>query len=92
MQYRIEMSRRRRGIARLHLPGRRLDIEVVRTRDMAWQVAISDSLRPQAGLVELRAADASDAVWRTARAAIRALAELTGSPLAEELPHLPTGP
>jgi hypothetical protein len=37
----------------------------------------------------LQAASANDAVWRIARAAVRAVSELTNSPLEHELRHDP---
>ncbi len=81
MQYRIEMSSTRKGVARIHLPGRSLELEATQEADAAWRIAVSDSLRPHSGTIELRAPSANDAVWRVARAAIRAVSELTGSPI-----------
>jgi hypothetical protein len=83
MQYRIEMSNPRKGKARIHLPGRRFDLAASPEAGAVWQVALSDSLRPDRGIVTLPAANASDAVWRVARAAIRAVSELTDSPIDE---------
>ena len=40
-----------------------------------------------ANVVALHAASANDAVWRVARAAVRAVSELTNSPIDEELRH-----
>ena len=81
MQYRIELSTTRKGAAQVHLPGRRLDLEVTREEAPAWQVCVKDSLARRSGIVELRAANAGDAVWRVARAAVKAVSELTHTPL-----------
>ncbi len=87
MQYRIEISTSREGVARIHLPGRSLELEA-RADNEGWQVAVVDPLRPtqsDASIVALRAANANDAVWRVARAAVRAISELTNNPLDDEL-------
>jgi hypothetical protein len=88
MQYRIEISTSREGLARIHLPGRSLELEA-RAEDGGWRVAIVDPLQPAASdtanTVALNAASANDAVWRVARAAVRAVSELTDSPLDHEL-------
>jgi len=85
MQYRIEISSTKKGVARLHLPGRRLELEARRELNAAWQVAVGDSRIVESGIVSgivnVRAGNANEAVWRVARAAVRAIAELTGSPL-----------
>jgi hypothetical protein len=90
MQYRIEISTTREGVARIHLPGRSLELEA-RADDGGWQVAVVDPQLPPsaraANTVALRAASANDAVWRVARAAVRAVSELTHSPLENELRH-----
>jgi hypothetical protein len=92
MQYRIEISTIREGVARIHLPGRSLELEA-RADDGGWQVAVYDPQRPAepdaANTVALHAASANDAVWRVARAAVRAVSELTNSPLDDELRHDP---
>lgn len=92
MQYRIEISTSREGVARVHLPGRSLELEA-RAEDGAWQVAVVDPRLPasqRAGnSIALHAASANDAVWRVARAAVRAVSELTNSPLDHELRHEP---
>jgi len=92
MQYRIEISTSREGVARIHLPGRSLELEA-RADDGGWRVAIVDPQQPapaEAGnTVALTAASANDAVWRVARAAVRAVSELTNSPLEHELRHDP---
>jgi hypothetical protein len=81
MQYRIELSSTKRGMARIHLPGRRLDLETAGAAGAGFRVAISDPEQPPPGIVDVRAATANEAVWRVARALVRAVSELTGSPL-----------
>lgn len=92
MHYRIEISTSREGVARIHLPGRSLELEA-RADDGRWQVAVVDSQSPPPqdvpNTVALHAASANDAVWRVARAAVRAVSELTNSPLDHELRHDP---
>jgi len=93
MQYRIEISTSREGVARIHLPGRSLELEA-RADDGGWQVAVIDPQNPPpqdaaANTVALYAASANDAIWRVARAAVRAVSELTNSPLDDELRHDP---
>ena len=92
MQYRIEISSSREGVARIHLPGRSLELEA-RAGDGGWRVAVFDPQQPlpsDAGnTIALNAASANDAVWRVARAAVRAVSELTNSPLEHELRHDP---
>ena len=91
MQYRIEISTSREGVARIHLPGRSLELEA-RADDGGWQVAVIDPQQPVRtadNTVALNAASANDAVWRVARAAVRAVSELTNSPLEHELRHDP---
>jgi|SRR4051794_18644192 hypothetical protein len=85
MRYRIELSRTRKGFARIQLPGRELELEAKQKSGSDWDVAVSDPAGPSAGSIELRAADENDAVWRVARAAVRAVSELTGSPIEEDL-------
>ncbi|HTW53438.1 MAG TPA: hypothetical protein VME45_16220 [Stellaceae bacterium] len=90
MQYRIEISTSREGVAHIHLPGRSLELEA-RADDGGWQVAVVDPQVPGSAenTVALAAASANDAVWRVARAAVRAVSELTNSPLDDELRHDP---
>jgi|SRR5215469_5103340 len=92
MQYRIEISTSREGVARIHLPGRSLELEA-HADDGGWQVAVVDPQHPvetaEGNTVALHAASANDAVWRVARAAVRAVSELTNSPLDDELRHDP---
>jgi hypothetical protein len=89
MQYRIEIANGRDGVARVHLPGRSLELEASADGSKAWRVAVTDPHLPAAGSVALRAASANDAVWRVARAAVRAVSELTGSPIEGGLRHDP---
>jgi hypothetical protein len=92
MQYRIEISTNREGVARIHLPGRSLELEAHGDPDAGWQVAVVDPRNPprdDSNTVLLQAASANDAVWRVARAAVRAVSELTNSPLDDELRHDP---
>jgi hypothetical protein len=84
MRYQIEISTIRRGAARVHLPGRILELEARRVSDTGWDVSVADARGGKSGAVSLSAASANDAVWRVARAAARAWAELTGTPLEEE--------
>ena len=92
MQYRIEISANREGVARIHLPGRSLELEA-RRDDGGWQVAVVDPESPPANqgdhTIALQADSANDAIWRVARAAVRAVSELTNSPLPVELRHDP---
>jgi hypothetical protein len=85
MRYRIELSRTRKGFARIQLPGRELALEAKQKSGSDWEVAVSEVSGPRSGSIELRAADDTDAVWRVARAAVRAVSELTGSPIEEDL-------
>jgi hypothetical protein len=93
MQYRIEISTNREGVARIHLPGRSLELEAREDNGAGWQVAVVDPHDPlrtgPSNTIALRAASANDAVWRVARAAVRAVSELTNSPLQDELRHDP---
>jgi hypothetical protein len=93
MQYRIEISTSREGVAKVHLPGRSLELEVRGDPAAGWQVAVVDPQNPPpdegAATIAVAAANANDAVWRVARAAVRAVSELTDSPLDDELRHEP---
>ncbi|MGE0259441.1 MAG: hypothetical protein AB7H71_18610 [Alphaproteobacteria bacterium] len=84
MQYRIDMSRSRHGYARVNLPGRVLAIEANRHVGAVWLVGICDAAgtapHSATGSVTVRASSAGEAVWRVARAAVRAVAEITDSP------------
>jgi hypothetical protein len=85
MRYRIELSRTRKGFARIQLPGRELALEAKQKSGSDWEVAVSDVTGSRGGSIDLRAADDNDAVWRVARAAVRAVSELTGNPIEEDL-------
>src|SRR5580658_4149623 len=91
MQYRIELSTSREGVARIHLPGRSIELEARGDPRAGWQVAVSDPRNPPpsptANTVALFAPNANDAVWRVARAAVRAVSELTNTPLDDALRH-----
>jgi hypothetical protein len=92
MQYRIEISTSREGVARIHLPGRSLELEARGDGGTLWEVAVIDPQHPapsDAATVALQASSANDAVWRVARAAVRAVSELTGNPIENELRHDP---
>ncbi|MGH7055462.1 MAG: hypothetical protein ACREFK_16640 [Stellaceae bacterium] len=78
MQYRIELSKTRRGVARIHLPGRIFELETRRLAATEWEVSVSDPAAAKSGTIAVRAMSANDAVWHVARAAVRAVAELTG--------------
>jgi hypothetical protein len=93
MQYRIEISTSREGIAKIHLPGRSLELQAHGDPAAGWQVAVVDPQNPPQDeapdTVTIAAASANDAVWRVARAAVRAVSELTDNPLDGELRHDP---
>jgi hypothetical protein len=92
MQYRIEISTSREGVARIHLPGRSLELEARGDAASGWEVAVVDPQQQRsdkADTVALVAPSANDAVWRVARAAVRAVSELTNSPIEGELRHDP---
>jgi hypothetical protein len=83
MHYRIELSRTRKGFARVQLPGRELAIEAKGRVGLDWEVLLTDlagaSSNSASGTVEVRADDDNDAVWLVARAAVRAVSELTSA-------------
>ena len=84
MRYRIDMSQSRQGYARISFPGRILALEANRHAGPVWLVGISDLAgeAPEEAerSVAVRAGSAGEAVWRVARAAVRAVAEIIGSP------------
>jgi hypothetical protein len=80
MRYRIDMSRSRHGYARVNLPGRVFALEANRHVGPLWLVGICDLAGDVTGSVTVRAGSAGEAVWRVARAAVRAVAEITDSP------------
>jgi hypothetical protein len=89
MRYRIELSNGRSGFARVDLPGRVIEVEAGEHIGPVWRVKLSDQPVAQGsaggGTVTVCADNANDAVWRVARAAVRAVSELTGSPIEGEL-------
>ncbi len=85
MQYRIEISQSRQGYARINLPGRIIVLEATQHVGPVWLVGIQDLTAEAEGSVTVRADNASDAVWRVARAAVRAVSELTDSPIEGEI-------
>lgn len=89
MRYRIELSRTRKGFARIQLPGREIALDARQQGSEGWEVALTDLAGARSGTVAVRAADANEAVWRVARAAVRAVSELTGSPIEGELGNTP---
>jgi len=89
MDYRIEISTTRNGIARVNFPGRVIGLEATQHVGPVWLVNVADQSGDQKGSVTVRADSAGDAVWRVAQAAVRAMAELTDSPLDEELTDNP---
>ena len=93
MQYRIEISTSRDGVAKIHLPGRSLELQAHGDPTAGWRIAVVDPQNPpqdeNENTVAIAAASATDAVWRVARAAVRAVSELTDNPLDEQLRHDP---
>src|SRR4051794_21701812 len=87
MRYRIDISQSRKGCARIDFPGRILALAANRHVGPVWLVGISDVAGDAEGSVaEGSVAEGSvvvragEAVWRVARAAVRAVAEITGTP------------
>jgi hypothetical protein len=89
MHYRIEISQTRKGSARLEFPGRVVELEATRRVGPVWLVGVLDATGEGAGLVTVRAANAGDAVWRVAQATIRAVAQLTDSPIDDAIKENP---
>jgi hypothetical protein len=85
MNYRIEVSHTRTGFARVNFPGRVIALEATEHVGPVWQVGVLDLTANGEGSVTVRADSAGDAVWRVARATVRAVAELTGSRLDDEI-------
>ena len=85
MQYRIEVSPARRGYARVNLPGRIIALEATQHVGPVWLVGVLDVTGDSEGSVTVRADSAGDAVWRVAQAAVRAMSQLTGSPIDGEI-------
>jgi hypothetical protein len=89
MHYRIEMSQTRKGFARVNFPGRIIALEANQHVGPVWLVGVTDLSGNQEGSVTVRADSAGDAVWRIARATVRAVAELTGNPIEGEIKPSP---
>jgi hypothetical protein len=85
MQYRIEVSQSRKGFARVNFPGRIIALEATRHVGPVWLVGVLDVTGESEGSVTVRADGAGDAVWRVAQAAVRAVSELTDSPIDGEI-------
>ena len=85
MQYRIEMSPARKGFARINFPGRVIALEATQHVGPVWLVGVSDLTGSREGSVTVRADSAGDAVWRVARATVRAVAQLTDDTIEGEI-------
>jgi len=85
MQYRIEVSQSRQGHARINMPGRVIELEATQHVGPVWLVGVLDVTGDVEGSLTVRADGASDAVWRVARATVRAVSELTDSPIDGEI-------
>jgi hypothetical protein len=89
MHYRIEISLTRKGVARLEFPGRVVELEATRQVGPVWLVGVLDATGAGEGVVTVRAGNAGDAVWRVAQATIRAVAQLTDSPIDDAIKESP---
>ena len=93
MHYRIEISRTRDGFARLNFPGRVIALEATQHVGPVWLVGVVDTSGNGGGggdgSVTVRADNAGDAVWRVARATVRAFALLTKSPIEDAIKPSP---
>ena len=85
MRYRIEISQTRKGFARLTFPSRVIALEATQHVGPVWLVGVLDMTDEGEGTVTVRADNAGDAVWRVARAAVRAVAELTDDPIEDAI-------
>lgn len=85
MRYRIEMSPMGKGFARVNFPGRVIAIEASQHVGPVWLVGVTDLSRSGDGSVTVRADSAGDAVWRVARATVRAVSQLIGSPITGDI-------
>jgi hypothetical protein len=92
MRYRIEVSQTRKGVARVDFPGLVVALEATRQVGPIWLVGVRDADRGGRGSVSVYADSAGDAVWRVARATVRAVAELTGNPIEGEISPEPDDP
>jgi hypothetical protein len=91
MHYRIDISQTRGGFARVNLPGRIIALEATQHVGPVWLVGVTDLTGNEEGAVTVRAENAGDAVWRVARAAVRAVSEMTDSPIDGEIKPSPDG-
>lgn len=89
MQYRVEVSPTRKGIARINLPGRVITLEATQHVGPVWLVGVSELSGNREGSVTVRADNAGDAVWRVAQATVRAVAELTNDTIEGEIKPSP---
>jgi hypothetical protein len=89
MHYRIEMSQTRKGYARVNFPGRIIALEATQHVGPVWLVGVTDLSGQQEGSVTVRADNAGDAVWRVAQAAVRAVSQLTDTPIEGEIKPSP---
>ena len=89
MRYRIELSPTRKGFARINFPGRVITLEATQHVGSVWLVGVTDQKGDGEGSVTVRADHAGDAVWRVARAAVRAIAELTNETIEGEIKPSP---
>jgi hypothetical protein len=89
MRYRIEVSQSRKGFARVNLPGRVIALEATQHVGPVWLVGVLDLLGEAEGSLTVRADNADDAVWRVAQATVRAMSELTASPIEGEIKPSP---
>ena len=89
MQYRLEISQSRNGFARVNFPGRIIALEASQHVGPVWLVGVLDVTGNREGSVTVRADGPSDAVWRVARATVRAISELTSSPIEDALKPSP---
>ena len=85
MRYRIEISQTQKGFARVNFPGRVIGLEATQHVGPVWLVSVLDVIGDGEGSVTVRADNAADAVWRVARATVRAFAELTGERIEGEI-------
>jgi len=85
MRYRIEVSHTRTGFARVTFPGRIIALEANQHVGPVWMVGVTDLGGEEEGSVTVRADNAGDAVWRVARATVRAVALLTDTPIEGEI-------
>ena len=81
MRYRIEVSQTRKGFARVNFSGRIIALDATQHVGPVWLVGVTDLSGHQEGSVTVRADNAGDAVWRVAQATVRAVSELTDSPI-----------